>query len=50
VVAPPLHPSSSDDHWIETRFEYLETQKSPEKLETPYINDKEALSPQATSS
>ena len=34
-----------EERSMETRSDYLETQKSPDKLETPYINHEEALSP-----
>lgn len=42
IQAAPMTP---EERSMETRSDYLETQKSPDKLETPYINHEEALSP-----
>lgn len=46
MVVFPLHPSSPGDLGRTLdggAFRVLETQRSPDKLETPYINDEEAL-------
>ena len=43
-------PVTLEERSMEMRYEHPETQKRPDKLETSYINDEEALSQQSMSS